>query len=116
MERKDFLKSACTYGLYGYVGVSFLTGSSAIANSESNQNDEKSDWRIDFLQSRYRDLIYILNDSLNKDSFIKVLKQLGAKCGEDFANKYKNNPEGFFTFIKGLWADKVEYDKEKEHY
>jgi predicted hydrocarbon binding protein len=50
---------------------------------------------------------------LDKDTFIAVLKKLGAKCGDDFANKYKNDPEGFFTFIKSLWADSVDYDKEK---
>ncbi len=31
----------------------------------------------------------------------------------DFAEKYKNNPEGFFNFIKSLWADTVDYDKNK---
>ena len=69
--------------------------------------------RIDFMQSRYKDLIYILNDTLDKDTFIAILKQLGSKCGDEFANKYKNDPEGFFNFIKSLWADTVDYDKEK---
>ncbi len=113
MERKDFLKSACTYGLCGCVGMSFLTGNTVLANSKSNQNDEKSDWRIDFMQNRYRDLIYILDETIDDETFIKVLNKLGAKCGEDFANKYKNDPDGFFTFIKSLWADSVEYDKAK---
>jgi predicted ArsR family transcriptional regulator len=110
MERKDFLKNACAYGLCGCVGMSFLTGSSVLANPQS---EEKSDWRIDFMQNRYRDLISILNDTIDKETFIKVLNQLGAKCGEEFANNYKNNPEGFFAFIKSLWADTVDYDKEK---
>lgn len=93
--------------------MSFLTGSPLLANSKSAQSEEKQDWRIDFMQNRYRDLIYILNDAIDKETFIKVLNQLGAKCGEEFANKYKNDPEGFFAFIKSLWADTVDYDKEK---
>jgi predicted ArsR family transcriptional regulator len=113
MERTDFLKNACKYGLCGCIGMSILTGSDVFANSESTQDADKPDWRIDFMQSRYRDLIYILNDTLDKDTFIAVLKKLGSKCGDDFANKYKNNPEGFFNFIKSLWADTVDYDKEK---
>jgi len=42
-----------------------------------------------------------------------VLEQLGAKCGEYFANKYKNDPEGFFAYIKSNWAESVDYDKGK---
>jgi predicted ArsR family transcriptional regulator len=112
MERKDFLKNACTYGLCGCVGMSFITGNLVIAGSKSAQDEEKSDWRVDFMQNRYKDLIYILNETIDEETFSKVLNKLGAKCGEDFANKYKNDPEGFFTFIKSLWADTVDYDKE----
>jgi predicted hydrocarbon binding protein len=113
MERKDFFKSACTYGLCGCFGMSFLAGNSILANSKIKKSEEKSDWRLDFMQDRYRDLIYILNDTVDKDTLIGVLKQLGAKCGEYFANKYKNDPEGFFAYIKSNWAESVDYDKEK---
>jgi hypothetical protein len=112
MERKDFLKSACLYGFCGCIGMSLLTGNPLIAQPANSSDGEQPDWRIDFMQNRYRDLVYILNDSLDQETFIKVLNQLGAKCGEDFANKYKNNPDGFFDFIKSLWADSVDYDKE----
>jgi predicted hydrocarbon binding protein len=113
LERKDFLKNACTFGLCGCIGMSFLNGSELLANSENQSNEEQADWRIDFMQSRYRDLIYILSNSLDQETFIPILKQLGAKCGEDFANRYKNDPDGFFAFIKSLWADTVDFDKEK---
>ena len=112
MKRKDFLNGACKFGLCGCFGMSFLTGNELLANSQ-NAQDDKSDWRIDFMQNRFRDLIYILNDTLDEDTLIPILKQLGGKCGDDFAIKYKNNPEGFFDFIKRLWADTVDYDKEK---
>ena len=113
MERKKFLKNACSYGFCGCVGLAFLNNSPLMANSKSKSGKDDPDWRIDFMQSRYRDLIYILNDTLDNETLIKILNQLGAKCGEDFANKYKNDPDGFFAFIKSLWAESVEYDKEK---
>ncbi len=75
--------------------------------------DDKPDWRIDFTQSRFKDLINTLNENLDKDTLIPILKQLGSKCGEGFANDYKNNLEGFFDFIKSLWDESVNYDKEK---
>lgn len=87
-----------------------LTGSSLL-NGKSTTNDEQ-DWRIEFMQRQYKNLINILNESLGKETLIPILNQLGSKCGDDFANKYKGNPEGFFNFIKSLWADTVDYDKE----
>ena len=113
MKRKEFLSSACSLGLCGCFGMSFLTGSNILANPKNSNEDNQPDWRIDFMQNRYKDLLYILNDDLDKDTLIGVLKKLGSKCGDDFANKYKNNPDGFFNFIKSLWADSVDYDKEK---
>ena len=113
MKRNEFLKSACTSGFCGCVGLSFLTGSTIFADSTNVKDDGKQDWRIDFMQSRYKDLITILNNNLDNDTFIAILKQLGSKCGDDFANRYKNNPEGFFKFIKSLWADTVDYDEAK---
>ena len=108
MKREEFLKNACSYGLCGCVGLSFLTDKLPLGSQDEN----KQDWRIDFMQNRYKDLITILNNSLDKDAFISILKQLGSKCGDEFANRFKNNPDGFFEFIKGLWADTVEYNKE----
>jgi hypothetical protein len=112
MKRTEFLKSACTYGLCGCMGVSFLTGSKLFAADKAN-GDNEPDWRISFMQTRFHDLITILNDNLDKETLIPMLKQLGSKCGDTFANDYKNNPEGFFNFIKGMWADSVDYDSEK---
>lgn len=114
MKRKEFLTSACKFGLCGCFGMSVLSGSEFLAESKNTDEEDKPDWRIDFMQNRFRDLMYILNDTLDKDTFITVLHQLGSKCGNDFAEKYKNNPEGFFNFIKSLWADTVEYDKGRD--
>ncbi len=113
MERKDFLKNACTYGLCGCFGMSIISANSKLAGSDDEQDENPPDWRIDFMQNRFNDLIRILNDTLDNESLINVLHQLGAKCGEDFANKYKNNPEGFFEFIKSMRAESVEVDKER---
>lgn len=54
MERKDFLKNACSYGFCGCVGISILAGKPAFGNSNSPQNEEKSDWRVDFMQNRFK--------------------------------------------------------------
>jgi hypothetical protein len=78
MERKDFLKSACKYGICGCFGMSFLTDSSLLANSNDDQKEKEPDWRIDFMQNRYKDLLYILNDTIDEKTYIKVLNQLGA--------------------------------------
>jgi predicted hydrocarbon binding protein len=112
MKRKQFLKSACTFGFCGCFGASLLTSTNSFANAGESSEEENPDWRIDFMQSRYRELLFLLADSVDNETLIKILHQLGANCGEDFAIKYKNNPDGFFDFIKSMWAESVEYDKE----
>jgi hypothetical protein len=113
MNRNEFLKYACKYGLCGCVGMSFLTGNVTLANAENSGDNDEPDWRIDFMQSRFKNLIDILDDSLDDDTLIPVLNQLGAKCGDDFAIRYKENPQGFFDFMKSLWADTVDYDEKQ---
>jgi hypothetical protein len=113
VKRDEFLKNACLCGACSCFGVSQLRGQILFAESSEMKGDEKQDWRIDFMQKRYRELISILNDSLDGETFIAILKELGKKCGDDFAVRFKNDPEGFFAFIKSMWADTVEYDKEQ---
>jgi hypothetical protein len=100
MNRTEFLKSACTQGLCGCLGISGLLNDGMHVNPDNSQNDDQPDWRIDFMQNRFKDLITILVDTLDKDTLIPILNQLGGKCGEGFAKDLKNNPEGFFNFIK----------------
>jgi predicted hydrocarbon binding protein len=113
IKRKDFLKHACTVGLCGCMGMLLHSSSSASTDSNANEKDSKSDWRIDFMQSRFKNLIEILNNDLDEKTLIPILNQLGSRCGEDFANKYRNNPDGFFTFIKNLWVESVTIDEVK---
>jgi hypothetical protein len=113
MERKEFLKNACLYGFCGCFGMSLLSGGSILAKTAENTDEAPADWRIDFMQNRFRDLIVILDKTVDPETLIKALGQLGATCGNDFAIKYKNNPEGFFDFIKSMWAESVDYKKEE---
>jgi predicted hydrocarbon binding protein len=113
IERKTFLKNACSYGICGCVGLSFLTGTAVTGSKGSSKDGKEPDWQIDFMQDRFRDLITILNNDLDEETLIPILKQLGAKCGNYFAEKYKNDPGGFFAFIKDSWVDTVDYNKEE---
>ena len=111
MKRNEFLKSTCTFGICGCMGLSFLNSGEIFAGSKSSNAADEPDWRIDFMRSRYHDLINILNNTLDRETFIPILHQLGSKCGEGFAKDFKNNPQGFFTFIKGKWVETVDYDE-----
>jgi predicted hydrocarbon binding protein len=93
------------------MGLSFLNNSEIFAGSKGSEGKEETDWRIDFMRTRFHDLINILNSGLDKEILIPMLHQLGSKCGEGFAKDFKNNPRGFFTFIKERWADTVDYDE-----
>lgn len=118
MDRKKFLKSACSYGLCGCFGLSLIScspessESAESQNDQNDQNEEEEDWRVEFMQSRYRVLLNSLDETLDEETIAEILGRVGAKCGEGYANEYKNDPEGFFSFIKSEWAESVDYDKE----
>ena len=54
MKRKEFLNSACKFGLCGCFGISLLSGSELFSKSKISQDDNESDWRIDFMQNRFK--------------------------------------------------------------
>jgi hypothetical protein len=113
VKRDEFLRNACLYGVCGCFGASLLTSQTLLADSSEARDDDTQDWRIDFMQKRYRELLRLLQERLDTETLIGVLNELGKKCGDDFAVRFKNDPEGFFTFIKSMWADTVEHDIEK---
>lgn len=108
MERKEFLKAACTLGICSCAGMSFLSGGNLLA-----AGDEK-DWRIGFMQRRMAKLVGILDKTSDAEEKKKIFEELGRECAKentDEVAKFKGNVEGYLEENK-KWADVVEYDKE----
>ena len=114
MERKEFLKSACTLGLCSCAGFSILSGGNIFAGTDETLQD-KPDWRIGFIQKRFAKLLEILDSYVDEDDKLKMLENMGRQCARensDLYMKFKGNPEGFLAEVKKKWADEAEYNPE----
>jgi predicted hydrocarbon binding protein len=113
MKRKEFIASACTLGICSCAvlsGGTLLSASSAVA-------DEKEDWRLGFMRTRFAKLIGILDSTVDGETKKKILENMGRACAREnlaFYEKFKNDPEGYLNEVKQKWAERTEYDKEAQ--
>ncbi len=111
MKRKEFIASACTLGICSCAvlsGGTLLTAASAAA-------DEKEDWRLEFMRTRFAKLVEILDSAVGGETKKNILENMGRACAREnsaFYAKYKNDPEGYLDEVKQKWAERTEYDKE----
>jgi hypothetical protein len=110
MERKDFLKSACTLGICSCACVSILSGT-ALASVEEKK---EQDWRIGFMQKRFAKLLEGINTSVPQETKMKILEDVGHTCALEYAEsftKFKGNPDAYLEELKKDFAENVTHDK-----
>ena len=113
MERKDFLKSACTVGICSCTGIAALSGSKLFGNTKSTDTSE-SDWQPGFMRKRFAKLIANLDSTVDKKQKEKILEDLGKACAEESKEayyKFKGNISGFIDEIKKR-GDSIEFNKQ----
>ena len=114
MDRKDFLRKACTYSACGCTGMMLLPSANSLAN-EATSEEEKEDWRVGFMQSRIARLMEGMGGTLDENTMISLLETMGRFCakenGEHYA-KFKGDLNGYLKSLE-KWVDKAEHDEEK---
>lgn len=119
MNRKEFLANTCKLGLCACAGM-FLPGKvnakdgKAVADKcPPNENE----WKMEFVQNRFAKFVDVIDNSLDRDSKIRMIEQFGRTCGRqtvaDHLKQYIGDIDGYLEFIKGNWVENAEYDKEK---
>ena len=116
MDRKNFFKKACLYGICSCAGFSFVANSQVFAATQTKVGNE-TDWKIDFVQARFSKLIEILNSTVSEETKNKILENLGRECSQESKGnfeKFKGNLEGFLKNIQESYAQKASYDNDKK--
>lgn len=109
MDRKNFIRSACRYGMCSCIGTGLISNDNLYAAEK-----QTTDWKDKFIKYRFSKLIDILDSNLDEKSKNNILEKLGKECSLDgFAVNYKNDPEGFFNEINNRWGETVTFDKVK---
>ncbi len=112
MKRNEFLKSACSLGMCSCVGITLLSGEARAVSADDTKKE--TDWRIGFVQKRFAKLIEGMNSSIDEQTKMKILEDVGRTCSRENADgyiKFKDNPDGFLDYLKKVWAERTEYDK-----
>ncbi|UCH13695.1 MAG: hypothetical protein JSV22_11370 [Bacteroidales bacterium] len=118
MERKDFFKSICKYGLCSCAAFTVFSHNETYAglDDDEDQNLKNLEWKLGFIQKRFARLMGIFDTSLEDSKKRELLEKLGRECAKDFkeeAANFEGNIEGFLDDIMKKWVEKAEYDKEK---
>ena len=114
MDRKDFFKNICRYGACGCAGMMLLSPAGLLANDDTPE-ENKEDWRIDFIQGRMAKFIEGMGEGLDKETLSALLENMGRYCakGKSEENiKFKGDLNGYLKNLE-KWVEKVEHDEGK---
>ncbi len=108
MERKDFIRRACTF--CGCASLALFAGNSvkAAVNDESPE-----DWRIPFMQSRFSEIIGKMQVHVPQPARQMVIEELGRFCASrnTVFDELTGKVEVFLEKVKESWVENYEYDK-----
>lgn len=116
MERKEFLKQACAYGLCSCAVASLFASASPLqaeeAMPEMKPDQPKPDWRIGFMQERYAKLLAALEKHVDGAGLDAALTEVGQYCAStsDMITANAGKPEAFLTTIREKWHAEASYD------
>ena len=110
MDRKQFFKNACGFGICSCIGAGLFHAE----DIHANEKDNNTDWKDGFVKYRFAKLIGILDSTLDENTKNQIIENLGRECAKNsFAGQFKNNVEGFFEEIHKRWGENASYDKQK---
>ncbi len=113
MERKEFLKSACRFGVCSCAGMALFSGPFVRAGSVQSE-EEKPDWRLGFMQKRFAKLLGIIESSVDEETKLKMIEQLGRACSKEDASGYlpfKGNVRGYLKASEKEFFEKTVFDE-----
>jgi hypothetical protein len=118
MERKEFLKNACGFGLCACVAAAAFAPGVALAEDKMPATDKPAappeDWRIGFAQQRYAKLLAALGPRVEPAVLSSALQEVGRFCARssNLVDAYAGNPEGFLNNLRARWKADATYDAE----
>ncbi|MFT3829928.1 MAG: hypothetical protein QM691_09520 [Opitutaceae bacterium] len=110
MERRHFLKSACTAGLCSCAVASLIA---AEEPQSAAPQSPPEDWRIAFGRQRYAKLVSTVATRVDAATFAGIMEEVGRFCGSSgFAGKFAGDLDGFLAEAERRWQAQIEYARE----
>jgi predicted hydrocarbon binding protein len=110
MDRKEFLKTTCGFGVCGCaLGVLGLPGAVSAGAAEA------PDQRLAFARLQVAKMVGFMAGGPNTQAFAGVLEKTGRECAKlgGMPPEFKGNPEAYFAAAHKNWGTDFSWDKEK---
>jgi len=110
MDRKEFLRSVCGFGVCG-CALGVLDTAGAAESTETAAEDQQ----LLFARYQVAKLVGFMAADLPADACTAVLEKTGRECARigQLGAQFKRNPEGYFAAAKEAWGTDFAWDKEK---
>jgi predicted hydrocarbon binding protein len=117
MNRKDFFKGICKYGLCSCAVFAVVSNEKAFASSDDEDQEVKTlKWKLEFINKRFAKLLDIMDVSIDDAKKREMLEKLGRECAKEYDDnviKFRGDVEGFLEDVMRKWVERAEYDKDK---
>lgn len=118
MERKNFLKCACTIGAASCLGLGGLTDKNLFAAVIQDDKSGKKTPVVPVEPRQVQNVLFYVESTMDEPTKKKIFDKLGNEHTTDIGfinwiNGYKNNLKGFFDHYnsnKDTYWEKIEYD------
>ena len=121
MNKREFIKATCALGMCSCAAPVLFGSEVAEAPKEAEDCDKIKDmnrrlnWRVNHAKGQLGLLLSEIEDDIPLERREQILEKMGRNCvgSLGWAEKYKNNPEGFFEHMKQHSGENITYDREK---
>jgi predicted hydrocarbon binding protein len=114
MDRKEFLKSACTLGACGCM-MSVVGGHELLAADEKPADQKPpEDRRLAFARFQVANMVAFMAADPKPEACAAILEKTGRECAKlgQLGAKLKGDLEGYFAAVNRLWGTECSQNKE----
>lgn len=110
MDRKEFLKSACTLGVCG-CALNLLGAANPLCAAETPTEDR----RLAFARYQLAKLLGFMAAGAPAEACTGIIEKTGRECAKlgQLGAQFKGDPERYFAAAKKAWGTDFSWDKQK---
>lgn len=121
MNKREFIKDICRLGMCSCT-LGIINPDIVNANTNDEDCDKlkelnwRLEWRINHAKNQLGMLLQKIEPEISSETRKKILEDMGRNCAKslNWAEKYKNNPEGFFDHMYKHSGENISFDKERK--
>lgn len=122
MDKREFLKSVCKYGMCSCAATVLGPG---LINAAPDDDEEckkakemnwRLEWRLNHAKNQFGTFLTKIDSEVPEKVKENILEDMGRNCAKslNWAQKYVGNPEGFFEHMLKHSGEQISFDESKK--